>query len=616
MAGGGDGGAGDDPDTGGAPAVVQSLPLSPPADFQMQGEIELSTVENNAVLPERGATLFGMVADPEAYDMVMVTVEPSGREEMLDVGPTTGQFAMRLFPEDLQGDGPVTVQMTAMSSSGSDVLPAEIEYSFTSAPAADGIEQALGRISFGATEASLVRIQEIGFEAFVQEQLDPANIDDSAFESSNPDRILNLGLTGGRLMSNIIAYNINHAAFSERQLQEVMTLFWSNHFHAVPTDRSAEMSELDEWQGYRALAFSTFGELLEFSAKNPNMMAFLDNEDSRFNSLNQNYAREILELHTVGVNGGYTDDDIDPVARIFTGWTRDRVSENPNIDEFVFEAQEFRDNGSLRRQIHDPDDKFIPFLNVTIEGNEGPEGIQEGEQLLEILSMHPSTQSFVCGKLAEVFVSDSPDAKYANACAAAWQSSGGQVAEFVGAILLHPDYLGDVENRRNKVKTPYEFAVSYLRNFSPGYMVDNSSNEIGFLTSFFDDIVSDAGMNFNFYPVPTGFSEKSSSWNSTGTLIEEQRGIIDRVRNSDGRYDIELDMTVVLEQAGLETAEEVAAYLLGLAAIENYSESEFNSLVAELKGTDNVFSPYEEDEDRALERGLGLIVSMPSFKMQ
>ncbi|MEL6311595.1 MAG: DUF1800 family protein, partial [Pseudomonadota bacterium] len=351
--------------------------------------------------------------------------------------------------------------------------------------------------------------------------------------------------------------------------------------------------------------------------ENPNMMAFLDNQDSVFNNLNQNYARELLELHTVGVDGGYGEDDIDPVARVFTGWDRERVDNtDPPVDVFVFKSQDFRSNGTVRRQYHDPDDKTIPFLGVTIQGREDQEGFQEGVELLEILAMHPSTQAFVCSKLAKVFVSDSPDAKYVSACVAAWASSGGQVKDFVEAILLHPDYLSDVDNRRNKVKTPYEFAVSYLRTFSPGYMVTGQSNLEGFLRSFFTDVVSDAGMNMVRYPVPTGFKETSSTWTSTGVLIEEQRGIIGRVRDSDSRYDIDLDMTQTIAAAGLETAEEVAAYLLGLASVENYSQSEFDTLVAELKGDDGVFEPNLQDEDRALERALGLIVSLPSFKMQ
>ncbi|MEO0429930.1 MAG: DUF1800 domain-containing protein [Pseudomonadota bacterium] len=597
--------------------IAESLPLTPPVEFVLQGEVEFTTVMDGAVLPDRGATLYGAVVDPVAFDMVTAMITPSGRETTVDVGPTTGQFAVRLFPEDLPAGGQVTVSLTASSSSGTGVMPAEITYTFGVAPASDGIEQALGRIGFGATEESLLRVQEIGFEAYVTEQLNPGSVDDSAFMSTDPEGIIDLTIPTFRLMDNFMAYNINYGAYSRRQLREVMTLFWSNHFHAVPTDGSAELSELWEWQGYRERAFSTFGELLEFSAKNPNMMAFLDNQDSRFENLNQNYAREFLELHTVGVDGGYTEDDIDPVARIFTGWTRDRIDgSDPREDAFVFEAQQFRSDGSVRRQIHDPADKTIPFLNLTITGREGDAGIAEGEELIAVLAMHPSTQSFVCGKLAEVFVSDTPPAKYVQACSAAWAASGGDVSAFVGAILLHADYLDDVENRRNKVKTPYEFAVSYLRNFAPGYMPSDSSNVTGFLTSFFGDVISDAGMDMTRFPVPTGFSEVSTSWESTGTLIEEQRGIIGRVRDSDSRYDIDLDMTAVISFAGLETAEEVAAYLLGLAAIENYSTAEFNSLVAELKGTDNVFSPYVVDEDRALERGLGLIASMPSFKMQ
>ncbi|MEM9147775.1 MAG: DUF1800 family protein, partial [Pseudomonadota bacterium] len=615
--GDGDGGDGDGGDAG--PQAALSLALTPSAEFVLEGDIALSAVMDGDTLPARGATLFGVVSEPLVYDAVTASVQPSGRTAVVDIGITTGQFAVRLFPEDLPEGGQVTLALSASSSSDDTIDPIEASYSFYVAPAMDGLELALGRISFGATAESYQRVQEIGFDAYVIEQLDPDSIDDSAFESSNPEDVLNPNASGNSILGNYMAYNVNYAAMSEKQLLEVMTYFWSNHFHAIPKDNSAITSELTEWQGYRSLAMTSFLELLRFSAENPNMMAYLENENSTYNNLNQNYARELLELHTVGVNGGYGDDDIDPVARVFTGWGRDRIDgTNPQEDIFVFEAQQFRDNGSLRRQLHDPDDKYIPFIDVTIIGRADQEGFNEGLELLEILSRLPQTRDFVCGKLATYLVSDMPDQKYITACDQAWADTDGSVQAFVAAIVQHPDYLTDVTIRRNKVKTPYEFAVSYLRNFASGYAVTGDSNFRGFLQHFHDGVSSRAGMNFNFFPVPTGFSEVSASWVGTGTLIEEQRNIIRPVRDSQTRDNIAFDMLSVVTDAGLETAEEVAAYLLGIAAIENYSGAEFESLVAELKGSDGVFSPFEDEDDArtAMRRALGLLVSMPSFKLQ
>ncbi|MEO0624991.1 MAG: DUF1800 family protein [Pseudomonadota bacterium] len=550
-----------------------------------------------------------------------VLIDTSSRQTTVDVGVMTGQFAVRLFPEDLPDGGTVSLTMTAMSTADPDVQPAEMSYSFSVEPAMDGIEHALGRISFGATPETYQRVGDIGFVAFVQEQLDAANIDDSAFESTNPESVLNPDLSNNAILGNYMAYNVNYAAMSERQLREVLTYFWQNHFHATPKDGSAMTSELDDWQNFRALALSSFEELLRYSATSPNMMAYLDNENSTFQSLNQNYAREILELHTVGVNGGYGPEDIDPVARVFTGWARERIDgTDPQEDRFLFRSVEFRDNGTVRRRYHDPDDKFIPFIGVTITGSEEETAaFNEGLQLIEILSGLPQTRAFVCGKLAQTFVSDTPEQKYIDACDAAWASSDGSVTEFVGAILLHPDYLTDVALRRNKVKSPYEFAVSYLRNFGAGYTVSQDSNLRSFLQHFHDSVSSSAGQNINFFPAPTGFPDTSSSWIGTGSLIEEQRQIIRPVRESDRRYNIGFDMRTVILNAGLETAEEVAAYLLGISAIENYSRTEFENLVDELKGSDGVFSPMEEDpEDTndAIIRGIGLLVSTPSFKLQ
>jgi uncharacterized protein (DUF1800 family) len=439
----------------------------------------------------------------------------------------------------------------------------------------------------------------------VDQQLNPATIGDAGLVALNPDSLLRAADEPYQLQESIPWWMMAHSAYSQKQLLEVMTLFWNNHFWSVDTDWQIHMSDVDELRGFRANAFGKFRELLRVSTKNAQMMKYLDNVDSKRNRLNENYAREVLELHTVGVNGGYGNDDIIAVARVLTGWGLEITSAdgvNPRIARFKF-----------REGDHDTGSKVIPFLNTTIAGRTGVAGEQEGEELFDILARHPKTQEFVCGKLVELLVSDARPASFITRCTAEWVRTDGNMKDIVRTILLAPEYLTAVEHQRSKAKTPYEYITSFIRNFG-AYPVAGKERD------FFNSLrvgVRDAGMDMISFGVPTGFREAGRTWTSTASFIQKFRNVTGQIGNfstaTTGRGTV--DYVKLIKDADMTTAQSAASYLLALTTADRFRKDEYDSVVQILKGTQG-FDPVARDESRALKKAVGLIVTLPSFQLQ
>lgn len=337
------------------------------------------------------------------------------------------------------------------------------------------------------------------------------------------------------------------------------------------------------------------------------MSQYLDNDQNRFNErrendgINENYGREILELSTVGVEAGYTPVDVDMVSRVFSGWGYERT--NPNADG-VAALYDFRFNP----EEHDPQDKLIPFLGTTITGREGAAGVQEGEELVGILANHPNTQSRTCRKLVQLLVADDAPAGFVQSCIAAWGVDG-DVEAMLRAILLNPAYINTAAYQRNKAKTPFEYSVSVIRAF--GARPDDPTSDN--FWNRFRDAHERAGHNFVRFPVPTGLPEVSAAWLNSATMVAAYNSVTDVIEN---RQNYGIDPMAKIADAGLETAEEVAAYLLALGTADKFSLAEFENVVAVLKGDDGIFEPRVQDETRALEKAMGLIVVAPSFQIQ
>ncbi len=305
---------------------------------------------------------------------------------------------------------------------------------------------------------------------------------------------------------------ILRAALSERQLREVMVDFWTNHFNVFVNkgaDRFLMPSYIEETIRPRALG--RFEDLLIATAQSPAMLFYLDNAQSvapgssppgplsawrrggmkgkpRSTGINENYARELLELHTLGVDGGYTQQDVIEIARIFTGWSIERPERGAG---FVFHDW-----------AHDYGDKHV--LGVTFRG----EGKEEGIKLLEFLADNHATMHHVSAKLCARFVADEPPDGCVDAAVAAWQKTRGDIRAVLRAIFTSPDFWSP-QAFRAKVKTPFEFVVSAVR--ATGADPDDSPG--------LAQVVARLGEPLYQQPAPTGYAENEAHWVNSGALL-------------------------------------------------------------------------------------------------
>ncbi len=274
------------------------------------------------------------------------------------------------------------------------------------------------------------------------------------------------------------------ALASPRQLEERMVEFWYNHFNVL-AGKGLDRLWIGayEMDAIRPHVLGKFRDLLGATAKHPAMLFYLDNWQNtapgtpaargQFTGLNENYARELMELHTLGVNGGYGQDDVIALARVLTGWgfggDRDgdatprlgpmaqRMRDNPNLMRLMaHNARSFKFNADR----HDPRDKR--FLGQTIKGRDGDAGLAEGEQALDILAHHPATARFISFKLAQFFVADQPRDALVAAMAKTFESSHGDIRAVL-QTMIHSADIRDPANFGTRFKTPYQYIVSAVR---------------------------------------------------------------------------------------------------------------------------------------------------------
>lgn len=299
--------------------------------------------------------------------------------------------------------------------------------------------------------------------------------------------------------------------YSERQLQEVMVDFWLNHFNVYmrKSQQAPYYIASYERDKIRPFALSSFENLLLASATSAAMLNYLDNASSigpnsdfahrsrpdqkkRPDGLNENYARELMELHTVGVNGGYTQHDVTEVAKVFTGWT---VGKRP------FGGEDIQPQFDPSK--HEPGPKYV--LGTVIK----EDGQREGLDVLHILANSPKTAHFISTKLAVRFVNDNPSPAMIDRMTKAFIATRGDIRQVIFAMVNSPEFFSR-DNYRAKMKTPQDFVVSAVRASganvsSPGALVD---------------VLADLGMPLYGMQTPNGFSMKAEAWNNTAALIE------------------------------------------------------------------------------------------------
>jgi uncharacterized protein (DUF1800 family) len=315
------------------------------------------------------------------------------------------------------------------------------------------------------------------------------------------------------------------AVYSTRQLQEVLVDFWFNHFN-VDARKGADRFMLTEYEreDIRPHVLGKFRDLLEATAKSPAMLFYLDNWMSadpngphvdtrprvvrgpfgrpfiveppmpRQNpnapkGLNENYGRELMELHTLGVDGGYTQKDVTEVARAFTGWT----IQNPRMGGgYRFEPR-----------LHDTGQKVVLGQVIRAGGDDS-----DGKRVLEMLARHPSTARFIATKLVRRFVADTPPPDLVDRVAARFIETDGDLREVTRLILTSPEFFS-AESYRAKVKTPFEFVVSAVR--ATGADVADARALV--------QQVQQQGMPLYQCQPPTGYKDTADAWVNTGALV-------------------------------------------------------------------------------------------------
>ncbi len=334
----------------------------------------------------------------------------------------------------------------------------------------------------------------------------PAGIRQALFAAAPPDVRRKIEMSAGPaqvVARDLTESKILRAVYSSRQLDEVLADFWFNHFN-VFLDKGADHYLITEYDqsAIRPHVLGKFRDLLEATAKSPAMLFFLDNWQSvapnlplprgpngQRRGLNENYGRELLELHTLGVDGGYSQKDVTEVARCFTGWSIDR----PQLGGgFLFTPR-----------LHDRGEKTVLGVKIPAGG-----GIEDGEKVLDIVARHPSTAHFISRKLAQRFVADVPPPALVERMAQTFLKSDGDIRAVLQTMINSREFWSEGAFR-SKMKSPLEMVVSAVRA---------SSGNVDFATGLVNQ-VAQLGEPLYRKQEPTGYSNTGSEWmNSAGLM--------------------------------------------------------------------------------------------------
>ena len=385
---------------------------------------------------------------------------------------------------------------TFLKLSGAAAVAATLNPAWAAPPRqadSDPILHLLNRISYGVRPDELDHARSIGYEAYLDEQLNPATIDDAGMDARlawlpvlNMDRatLARLANDDYRAYIAITEGMIQRAVFSRRQLYERVVEFWTDHFNVAEGDNNSELLILHR-DVIRRHALGSFRSLALGVARTPAMLYYLDNYINVAEHPNENYARELLELHTMGVDGGYTEDDVKAVARAFTGWT----IHDGTDDGFYFDPD-----------VHDTDEKVI--LGHTLPAGRG---IEDGLHVLGILADHPATARYIAFKLCRRFVADEPPASLVESAALQFIVNDGQIAPVLRHIFMSPEFHASAGQ---KLRRPLDFFIGALRA---------TGTELPFWRM--EELLQDlAQPPYGWHP-PDGYPDVAGAWMSSSGLL-------------------------------------------------------------------------------------------------
>ncbi len=540
--------------------------------------IAITSHQDGAEVEKTGFLLAGTARDDIAVtSLVASVIDPvlgvTVNRQPVDVAAAGGQWTFTVLNGQMTQGQMVTVALEGRDAKGNRgtasiaLLVVAVDFEGT---------HLINRITFGATPQLYAEVASIGPDAFLAQQLAPQTVDDSAFTA----------LIGAQPVPTTAAelqrYALLHMINSRRQLREVLTQFWDNHFNTDLNKTKVVAYELSENNALRQNALGRFRDLLDVSARGPAMMIYLDNATSQRANPNENYGRELLELMTLGVDGGYTQRDVEQVAKAFTGW-------QVQNGQFFFNAAD-----------HDTGAKTV--LGQTLPAGRG---IEDGVQVLDILARHPSTARFLCTKLSQLFVSDRPPAALVARCAQAYLASDGQIGTTVASILRSPEF-GDPLYFRAKIKTPLEFVVGVVRNFG-------ATTNTGDLIAIMDDM----GMRLFQNPVPTGWSETGDDWMNSNALIQRMRFVNQVAYAPQGGANTWVQLRPFFTNSGFTTADGITGFLFQMLFHHDYTDLDRAAALDILTnaGT-SAFDITAPNADARLRRLVGTVMSYPGYEFQ
>jgi hypothetical protein len=463
-------------------------------------------------------------------------------------------------------------------------------------PAPDPLVHLVNRVTFGVSPRDLERARQLGFKGFVEEQLHPEGIDDSEVEERVRAGFPTVGLDQvplerhDRLLvaSELKAATVLRAVASRRQLFEMMVDFWSNHFNVHHLDGPvAYFKTVEDREVIRRHALGRFRDLLGGSARSPAMIVYLDNFTNVKSSPNENYARELLELHTLGVDGGYTHEDIEEVARAFTGWTLSRIGNvGRRRNQFHFDS-------------HQHDDGARTVLGTGIPAGLG---VGHGERVLDLLAAHPSCARFLATKLCRRFVCDDPPAALVDRVAATFTATGGDIREVMRVVLLSDEFRASADQ---KLKRPLEVVASALRT------LEARISPAGARTLL--DVLQVMGQLPFDWPPPNGYPDVAEAWGNTNGLLD--RWNLALALGSGGLPGVEVDVGAWLGGLRRPTSVTLAGHLARRLLARAIDGADLRQVVRHLAAGESPTAPIPRSRLRsAILDGVSLILSSPYFQ--
>jgi len=434
----------------------------------------------------------------------------------------------------------------------------------------DPVFHLLSRAAYGPWPGDIEAVRKQGIDNWIDEQLKPESIDDTLGEMRSR-RFETINMRPGdcyefkneALRNDITRYTLLKAVYSKRQLFETMVAFWTDHLNInLEKGDCIYLKASDDKNVVRAHALGNFRDMIKASALSPAMLVYLDGKENKRASKtdvpNENYARELLELHTLGVNGGYTQKDVFEAARCLTGW---RIKERNEFQKgsVYFDAA-----------LHDDGEKVVLGEIITAGGGE-----KDVDKLIDIVVNHPSTAKYVSSKLVRYFVSDEPQPALVERAAKKFTESQGEIKPVVRLILTSKEFQ---ENKGTKFKRPFRFIVTALRGLGADTFAKTGLTE--YLTRM--------GHGPFQYPTPDGYPEEMMPW--LGTLLWRWNFALALSSNALEGVNVPLDAlhkAVLTEKEPKLTVDLIFRHLVGrkvidserLVLVDFQKESTYNELL-------------------------------------